>query len=350
MGPPAQEVEDTMTAVSIPKTMKASVLHGIKNIKVEDRDVPQPGEGEVLIKINAVGVCGSDTHYYLEGRIGDFVVDGPLILGHESSGTVVSVGAGVDEAKVGQRVAIEGGIPKPYSREVMGGFYNLDPDIAFHATPPYDGTLCDYVVMPQEFVFDLPDNVSDEAGALLEPLSVAIAANKAGQVGLGSHVLISGSGPIGLLVAAVARLSGATYVQVVDLREERLETALKYGAHVATRPEAVDRDDFDVFVDATGAPPAISAGIPHLRTAGRAVLVGMGADTIELPLPLLQVRGIEVISQFRYKNTWPTAVEIAAAGLVDLDGMVTSTFGLDGVAEALVVGGEPGQIKAVVKP
>ncbi|MCV7501899.1 NAD(P)-dependent alcohol dehydrogenase [Micrococcus luteus] len=326
-------------------------------VAVEERPVPSPGPGEVLVRVTAVGVCGSDTHYFEHGRIGDFVVDAPLVLGHEPAGCIVAVGAGVDPARVGERVSLEPGIPEAFSAQTLAGRYNLDPAVRFFATPPVDGAFAEYVCHPAAFSHRVPDTLSDEAAALLEPLSVAIAAVRAGDVGLGSRVLVAGAGPIGLLAAACAARAGALATVVTDVRPERLEQARRHGAtDVFTAQDApAVADDlpgggYTVFIDATGAEAAVLDGLRRLAPAGRAVLVGMGADTISLPVPLVQGRELTVTGTFRYAGTWPTAIALAASGAVDLDGLVTSRHRLDDVAGALTAARAPGAVKAVVRP
>ena len=337
--------------MSRPETMTVSVLDGPGKLRLEERPVPDPGPGEVLVRVASVGVCGSDTHYFREGRIGDFVVESPLVLGHEASGRIEAAGSGVDPALLGTRVSLEPGVPKPYSAPTLAGHYNLDPDVRFFATPPVDGAFAEYVVHPAAFAHPVPEGLSDDAAALLEPLSVALAARAAGQVQLGDKVLVAGAGPIGLLVSAVCALAGAE-VTVTDVRAERLEAAARYGAGrtftAADAPESAP--EYQVFIDATGAEPAVLAGLQRLAPRGRCVLVGMGADTIALPVPLVQGRELRITGTFRYANTWPLAVDIASRGLIDLDGLVTSRHGLDDVEAALVAGAREGALKAVVRP
>lgn len=331
--------------------MSVSVLDGPGKLRVEERPVPSPGPGEVLVRIASVGVCGSDTHYFQEGRIGSFVVEAPLVLGHEASGRIEAAGSGVDPALVGQRVSLEPGIPQPYSKQTLAGHYNLDPDVRFFATPPVDGAFAEYVVHPAAFAHPVPGRLSDDAAALLEPLSVALAARAAGEVQLGDKVLIAGAGPIGLLVSAVCALAGAD-VTVTDVRAERLEAAARYGStHTFTAADAPGPvPEYQVFIDATGAERAVLSGMQRLAPRGRCVLVGMGADTIALPVPLVQGRELRITGTFRYANTWPLAISIAEKGLVDLDGLVTSQHGLDDVEAALVAGAREGALKAVVHP
>ena len=178
--------------------MRAAVLVEPGLIEMQDRSVPSPASGEMLVQVSSVGVCGSDSHYYRHGRLGSFVVEGPLILGHEAAGTIVAVGDGVPESRIGQRVSIEPQHPDPDSAETRSGRYNLCPHMRFVATPPVDGALCDYVTIGAAFAHAAPDTISDDAAALCEPMSVGIAAvRKAGLTG-GSSVLIAGAGPIGM--------------------------------------------------------------------------------------------------------------------------------------------------------
>ncbi|WP_336671741.1 NAD(P)-dependent alcohol dehydrogenase [Tsukamurella sp. USMM236] len=333
--------------------MRASVLHPGGRMTLESRPVPTPDPGGVLVEVAAVGVCGSDTHYLRHGRIGEFVVTAPIVLGHEASGRIVAVGAGVPVERVGERVSIEPQRPDPLSPESLRGEYNLCPAMRFYATPPVDGALAEYVTIGSAFAHAVPDSVSDEAAALFEPLSVGIAALRKAAVGLGGSVLIAGAGPIGLLCAQVARASGLTRIVVTDPDPVRRAAAERFGATRVVDPGvdgAAVGDGFDAFVDASGAPPAIRAGIPAVRPGGRIVLVGMGADDLELPVSLIQSRELVLTGVFRYANTWPTAIALAAEGRVDLDGMVTGRFPLERAEDALNADREPGSIKAVVHP
>lgn len=340
----------------IPGSMRCSVLRGPGDLAVIERPVPQPGPGEVLVRIASVGVCGSDTHYYDHGRIGPYVVREPLVLGHEPSGRVVALGPDVDPALLEARVSLEPGIPQPYSPQTLAGRYNLDPGVRFFATPPVDGVFCEYAVHPAAFCHPVPEELSDDAAALLEPLSVGIAASRAAQVRLGSRVLVAGAGPIGLLAAACARAAGAVEVALTDMREDRLEAASAWGATrswaAGAAPEAQSREGggFDAFIDATGAEPAVLDGLHRLGPGGRAVLVGMGSDTLALPVPLVQDRELVITGTFRYANTWPAAIALASSGALDLDALVTSTHDLDDVEAALTAGRRPGALKAVVRP
>jgi L-iditol 2-dehydrogenase len=334
--------------------MRTSVLVGVKNLTIENRKLPAYGTDEVLIKIAAVGVCGSDVHYFRHGRIGDFVVDGPLVLGHEVSGTIVAVGDSVDPSRVGQRVAIEPQRPCGRCRECRAGLYNLCPNMEFYATPPIDGAFAEYAVIQDAFAHAIPDNLSDEAAALLEPLSVAITTMRKAHVVPGSSVLIAGAGPIGIICAQTARAFGAAEVIVSDLIAERRERALKYGATKVIDPAEVDIAsaglDVNAFIDASGAPRAVTAGIKAVRPAGHVVLVGLGNPEMTLPVEHIQNNEINVTGIFRYTDTWPAAIHLVSSGLVELDSLVTGRFPLDQAEEALESDHDPASLKSVVYP
>ena len=331
--------------------MNAAVLYAPHDLRFEQRPIPTPLDGEVLVRILSVGVCGSDVHYYEHGRIGDFVVKSPLVLGHESSGEIVEVGSGVSQARVGERVAIEPGEPCGRCDQCLAGRYNLCPNIRFHGTPPVDGTLSDFITVKSALAFHVPDEISDNAAALLEPLSVGIWANrKAGTEG-GTSLLIAGAGPIGLVTTMVARALDAKRITVTDVNRDRLSAALASGATEIAVPGTDNIDgEFDAFIDCSGSPAAIAAGVRSVRPAGSVVLVGMGADELRLPLGVIQQRELIITGTFRYANTWPTAIALAASGRVGLDDLVTGEFGLAEVEQALTAGRDPRSVKAVVRP
>jgi L-iditol 2-dehydrogenase len=335
--------------------MKVAVLHGVHDLRIEERPVPEPGPGEVLIRVSSVGTCGSDVHYYEHGRIGDFVVEQPLVLGHEPSGVVVARGSGAQLHEVGQRVALEPGMPCSVCAQCKAGRYNLCPRMRFFGTPPIDGAFCEYVVLREDFAHPVPDALSDDAAGLLEPLSVGVWANRKSRVAPGSRVLITGAGPIGLVATQTARAFGASEVVVTDVNPRRLEVAKELGAtatiNVAEEGLAATDFDPDVLLECSGVPVAAGQGIRKVGRAGRVVLIGMGGDEIPLPLAHVQNFEIEVTGTFRYANTWPAAIALAAGGEVDLDRLVTHRFGLDQVEQALTVAAEDDSvIKAVVVP
>ena len=332
-------------------TMTTAVLYAPRDLRIEQRPVPTPSDGEVLVRILSVGVCGTDVHYYEHGRIGDFVVRSPLVLGHESSGQIVEVGKGVSPARVGERVAIEPGAPCGRCDECRSGRYNLCPNIRFHGTPPVDGTLSEFVTVKSELAFAVPDEISDNAAALLEPLSVGIWANRKAGTQLGTSLLIAGAGPIGLVTTKVAHAMGVNRIVVTDVNRNRLSAALASGAtEIAVAGSDDIAGEFDAFIDCSGSSAAIYAGVRSVRPAGSVVLVGMGADELRLSLGVIQRRELLITGTFRYANTWPTAIALVASGRVVLDDLVTGEYGLANVEQALTAGRDPHSIKAVVRP
>jgi L-iditol 2-dehydrogenase len=337
-----------------PETMRVSVLRGIGDVDVEDRPVPRIAPDEVLVEVGSVGVCGSDVHYYEHGRIGPYVVDAPLILGHEAGGTVVEIGSDVTTLQPGQRVSIEPGVPCRSCEQCLAGRYNLCPDVKFFATPPYDGAFAQYVAMPAAFVFPIPASISDDAAGLLEPLSVGVWACLRAGVSPGKSVLVTGAGPIGLIAAQAARAYGADDVAVTDVNTYRLELAERLGLraiNVAETPLAGSDFAPNVLLECSGNGRATWDAVNTVARAGFVVLVGMGGDEVRLPLSYVQDRELVVTGAFRYANTWPIAIKLAASGRVDLDSMVTGHFGLADVEAALTSAKtDPHAIKAVVRP
>ena len=335
-------------------TMRASVLRAAGDLTVEDCPIPVPAPHEVLVRISSVGVCGSDVHYYEHGRIGSFQVTEPLVLGHEASGVVEAVGTAVKRLSPGDRVSLEPGVPDLACPQCIAGRYNLCEDMKFHATPPYDGSFAEYVVHHELFTHPVPDSLSDDAAALLEPLSVALWACEKGGVTAGSRVLVTGVGPVGLLVVQVARALGASEVVASDVNAQRLELARTLGA---TRvfdpsgdgPPASFRPD--VLLDCSGIPAAIRAAVDLVAPAGRVVLVGMGGAEYPMPMSTVQERELVVTGTFRYAHTWPTAIALAGSAAVELDRLVTSHHGIDQVPAALSAARlDPTSIKPIVHP
>ncbi|CAN5763625.1 NAD(P)-dependent alcohol dehydrogenase [soil metagenome] len=339
-----------MTA--IPTTMRASVLVDKQTIEMQERPVPTPAADEVLVQVRSVGVCGSDVHYYRDGRIGDFVVREPLVLGHEVSGVVVDVGADVVADRVGQRVAIEPQRPCRRCRHCKTGRYNMCEQLEFYATPPVDGAFCDYVVAPADFAHPVPDALSDHAAALLEPFSVGLWACAKAAIEPGSRVLVTGAGPIGALVCLAARVYGASEVVVTDLVASRRERILGFGATTALDPRepAVDPTTLqvDAFIECSGATPALLSGLQALRGRGTAVLVGLGEEEVAIPVQRVATRELVLTGVFRYVDTWPKAIAAAQQPGTDLDGLVTAEYALEDAEAALTSDTDPESMKSVV--
>jgi L-iditol 2-dehydrogenase len=237
-------------------------------------------------------------------------------------------------------------------KQCQAGRYNLCPDIEFYATPPVNGAFCEYVKIQSTFAYDIPANISFDAAALVEPMSVCIWAAQKAQIKNDTTVLIAGAGPIGVIMAQVARAFGASEVVVTDVVDSRLDFVKKYGATktINTSKESLGSNKFDVFVDACGIPSAVHAGILSTGPAGRALLVGLGSDEMLLPISHIQNNEIMVTGVFRYTNTWPIGIEFLASGKVNLDAIVTHHFGLDEVEQGLKTTALPGAMKVLIHP
>jgi L-iditol 2-dehydrogenase len=339
--------------------MRTAVLLEPSEFELQDRPRPSPGPDDVLVNIRDVGICGSDVHYYEHGRIGNYVVEDPLVLGHESAGEVVEVGDNVDGFEPGDRVALEPGVPCRRCPHCKRGDYHLCESVTFMATPPHDGAFTEYVAWPADFAYELPDDVSTTEGALCEPLSVGIHACRRGDVGTGDTVLVAGAGPIGLVTMEAARAAGATDVIVTDVVAEKVDFARERGADLAVDvtetnletavDEYTDGVGADVVVEASGAEPSIRSTVDVVRRGGTVVLVGLG-DQAEIPFDVLEVidNEIDVHGSFRYKNTYDVAVDLLTDGVVDVEGLVDFESPLEDVDDAFQRAMEPGIVKGMI--
>ena len=330
---------------------RACVLTQPKTLVFRDVPMPDVAPGEILMKLEAIGVCGSDVHYYQNGRIGDFIVEYPFILGHECAGTVVEVGEGVTSLKVGDRVALEPGVPCGKCEMCRTGHYNLCPDVKFFATPPYDGCLMNYVNFPAEYAFKLPDNVSSVEGALMEPLCIGINAARTGGVKLGDTVLVFGAGCIGLVSMLAAKACGASKVFVSDVIPLRLDVAKKLGATETINSKEENLQEriaeltggrgVDVVLDCAGFSATVADAVRVTRPAGKIVVVGMGADELNgIPLGPISAKELVITSLFRYKNLYPATINAVASGKIDIKGIVSKTFSFDETPEAFRMAAE----------
>lgn len=326
--------------MSAEDTMKAVYLEEVGKFALREIPVPRPGPRDVLVAVRSVGVCGSDIHYFEHGRIGDFVVEKPMILGHECAGEVVEVGPEVRMLAVGDRVALEPGIPCRHCKNCLSGRYNLCADVVFMATPPYDGAFCEYVLSPEDFAYKLPENVSTEAGATIEPLSVGLHAVKLVALKPGEKVVVLGAGPIGLLAVAAARAAGGTDIASVDLVPMRLEAAKKLGASRTVNAQQEDvaevlKDYADVVLECVGIQRTLAQAFEVARQGGRVAWIGMASDVAPVPLVKAQVKELLITGVFRYANVYQSAVNLLAAGAIDTRPLITHRFRFPQVAEAV---------------
>ncbi len=343
-------------------TMKTAVMLGIGKMGFEERPIPVPKDNEVLVKLEYVGICGSDLHYYETGAIGDYVVKPPFVLGHEPGGTVVEVGKDVKHLNVGDRVALEPGKTCGHCEFCKTGNYNLCPDVVFFATPPVDGVFQEYVAHEAALCFKLPDNVSTMEGALIEPLAVGFHAAIQGGAKAGQTAVVMGAGCIGLVTMMALRAMGVSRVFVVDIMEKRLQKALELGADGVINASQTDAvEEVKKLTDGRGCDLAVeTAGTQitavqtiHMTKKGAAiVLVGYSkSGEMTLPMSLALDKELTFKTVFRYRHIYPMAIDAVAAGKVNLKGIVTDVFDLDDVQNAMdhSVNNKADIVKAVIR-
>ena len=338
--------------------MKALVLEEKLRLSLRDINLPLTlGPHDVRIRIGRVGICGSDVHYYKHGRIGPFVVNAPMVLGHEAAGTVVEVGSQVTDLKPGDRVCMEPGIPDMTSRASREGHYNLDPAVRFWATPPIHGCLTGEVIHPAAFTFKLPAHVSLAEGAMVEPFAVGMHAATKAQIKPGATAVVIGAGPIGIMVALAAQAAGAGLVIVSDLSTEKLVIAGKYpGIHpfdIRTGPLAAHVAKLtagwgaDVVFEASGVTKAFDGIFDLLAPGGTLVLVGMPPAAVAFDVIAAQAKEARIETIFRYANVYAKAVALLASGKVDLKPLISASFPFDESIAAFerAAEGRPADIK-----
>lgn len=343
-------------------TMKTAVMLGIGKMGFEERPIPVPKDNEVLVKLEYVGICGSDLHYYETGAIGDYVVKPPFVLGHEPGGTVVEVGKDVKHLNVGDRVALEPGKTCGHCEFCKTGNYNLCPDVVFFATPPVDGVFQEYVAHEAALCFKLPDNVSTMDGALIEPLAVGFHAAIQGGAKAGQTAVVMGAGCIGLVTMMALKAMGVSRVFVVDIMEKRLQKALELGADGVINASQTDAvEEVKKLTDGRGCDLAVeTAGTQitavqtiHMTKKGAAiVLVGYSkSGEMTLPMSLALDKELTFKTVFRYRHIYPMAIDAVAAGKVNLKGIVTDVFDLDDVQNAMdhSVNNKADIVKAVIR-
>ena len=342
--------------------MKVAVMEAIGKIKMEERDIPKAKDNEVLVKLEYVGICGSDLHYYETGAIGDFVVEPPFVLGHEPGGTVVEVGKDVKHLKVGDRVALEPGKTCGHCEFCKTGRYNLCPDVVFFATPPVDGVFQESVAHEADLCFKLPENVSTLEGALIEPLAVGFHAAMQGGARAGQTAVVMGSGCIGLVTMMALKAMGVSKVYVVDIMEKRLEKALELGADgvingkekdaVEEVMKLTDGRGCDLVIETAGTQITTVQAMRMTKKGATIVLVGY-SKTGEMTLPISMALDKELTFKtvFRYRHIYPMAIEAVAAGKVNLKGIVTDIFSLDEAQKAMdySVNNKADVVKAVIR-
>jgi D-xylulose reductase len=317
--------------------MRALVLERQHELTLRDIDLPQQvGPNDVKIKIHTVGICGSDVHYYTHGKIGPFVVNAPMVLGHEAAGTIVEAGKNVKHLKAGDRVCMEPGVPDPNSKASRLGMYNVDPAVTFWATPPIHGVLTPYVVHPANYTFKLPENVSFAEGAMVEPFAVGMQAATKAKITPGDTAVVLGAGPIGTMVALAALAGGCARVIVADLAQPKLDIAARYQGVIpvnireknllAEVKQLTDDWGADVVFECSGSPKAWDSITDLPRPGGCIVVVGLPVDPVGFDIASLSVKELRIESVFRYAHQYERAIALMASGKVDLKPLITSTF------------------------
>lgn len=344
------------------KKMKVAVMNGVGKMGFVEREIPQPADNEVLVKLEYVGICGSDMHYYETGRIGDYVVKPPFVLGHEPGGVVVEVGKNVTHLKVGDRVALEPGKTCGHCEYCREGKYNLCPDVVFFATPPVDGVFQEYVAHEAALCFKLPENVDTLEGALIEPLAVGFHAANQGGAHAGQTAVVFGAGCIGLVSMMALKAEGVSRVYVVDIMQKRLDKAMELGATGVINSMNTDVQEeigrltegkgVDLVIETAGMEVTTRQAIHVTKKGATIVLVGYSkTGEMTLPLSLALDKELTFKTVFRYRHIYPMAIEAVASGKVNLKGIVSNIFNFDDIQAAMdkSVSDKANIVKSVVK-
>lgn len=326
--------------------MKTAIMTGIGKVELTERPIPVPSKDEVLVKLEYVGVCGSDLHYFETGAIGAYKVEPPFVLGHEAAGTVVALGENVTHLKIGDRVALEPGKTCGHCEFCRTGRYNLCPDVIFFATPPVDGVLQEYVVHEAALCFPLPENVSTMEGALIEPLAVGFHAANQGEAHAGQTAVVTGAGCIGLVSMLALKVMGVSRIYVVDVMDNRLEKAKELGATEVIngmKEDTVQRvleltggAGCDLVIETAGTETTTRQAIQMSKKGSNIVLVGYSkSGEMTLPMSLALDKELTFKTVFRYRHIYPVAIEAVAAGKVNIKEIVTNEYSLEDVQRAM---------------
>lgn len=318
-------------------------------------DEPEaPGPQEVTLHIIATGICGSDCHFQHEGHIGDKVVEGEFILGHESSGIVAKIGSDVTDLKVGDRVSIEPGASCGVCEQCTTGAYNGCSKVEFKSTPPYQGLMRTYVNHPARLCHKIGD-MSFEEGALLEPLSVGLAGVEHSRLKIGDAAVVCGAGPIGIITALLARAAGASPLAITDLNPARLELAQQIVPGI--KPVLVKREltpqdvaseiikqlgqKAAVALECTGFEPSIAAAIYSLKFRGLCEIIGVGKPELQIPFMHFSFNEMTINGLFRYTNTWPRAINLVNSNVIDIKKLVSFKYAVQDAPAAFAKAADP---------
>lgn len=330
--------------------MRVVRLHGPHDLRAHDEPIPTPAQDEALIRVTAVGLCGSDLHWYAEGEIGDARLAQPLVLGHEFAGVTAD----------GERVAVDPAIPCGECELCREGHPNLCAALRFVGHGKEDGALRKYILSPRRCLFPLPDSLTDADGAMLESLGVALHAVDLGHVRPAMSVGVFGCGPIGLLIIQLVRAAGASLIVATDKLAHRLEAARSFGASVAIAANAEDAAEVwaatgqrgvDVAFEAAGDNAAVVTAIAAARPGARIVLVGIPPDDrTTFTASVARRKGLTIKLSRRMKHTYPRAIRLATAGLVDLRAVVTHRLPLSEYEKAFAIAEQRKGLKVVIEP
>ena len=341
--------------------MKALLLKEKNKLAIIDMSFDESlGPDDVRIKMHTIGVCGSDVHYYTHGKIGNFIVKEPMVLGHEASGTVIEVGKNVKSLSVGDRICMEPGVPDLRSRATMEGMYNLDPAVIFWATPPIHGCLRETVVHPAMFCFKLPENVSYAEGALVEPLSVGLQAVKKANVKPGDIALVTGCGTIGILTGLAAMAGGCSKVIITDIIQPKLDMAASYGMVpvnikeqdlISVVNKETDNWGVDIIFEASGNEAAITGIFQPLCPGGKVIFIGMPVNPVPLDIVAAQAKEARMETVFRYANIYPRALSLLGSGKINIKPLITDRYKFNDAIKAFdyAVKPRPSSIKIVIE-
>ncbi|MDE5910131.1 MAG: NAD(P)-dependent alcohol dehydrogenase [Lachnospiraceae bacterium] len=326
--------------------MKRAIMTDIRKIDFEQVPIPEPKENEVLVKLEYVGICGSDLHYFENGSIGNYVVKPPFVLGHEAGGVVVDAGKNVKTLKAGDRVALEPGKTCGHCKFCKSGKYNLCPDVVFFATPPVNGVFQEYIAHEENLCFKIPDNISTLEGALIEPLAVGFHAANQGNAHPGQAAVVFGAGCIGLVSMLALKVKGISKIYVVDMLKKRLDKALELGASavIDVSEENVEQkvleltqgEGCDLVIETSGNENAARQSMKIAKKGSTIVFVGYNkTGEVTLPMSLALDKELNFQTVFRYRNIYPMAIEAAAEGKIDLKRIVTDIFPFSEVQKAM---------------
>jgi L-iditol 2-dehydrogenase len=326
--------------------MKVAVMTDIQKVEIITRPIPVPGPDYVLVKIEYVGVCGSDLHFFEAGAIGKNVVKPPFVLGHEAGGTVVELGEGVTSLKVGDRVALEPGVGCGHCEFCGTGRYHLCPDVIFFATPPVDGVFQEYAVHSAALCFKIGDNMDTMEAALIEPLAVGFHAANRGGAHIGQTAIVFGSGCIGLVSMMALRAEGVSRVYMVDIMDKRLAKARELGATgiinakntdvLEAVKEITDGAGFDLAIETAGTEITTRQCIQCVKKGSNVVLVGYSTKgEMNLPMSLVLDKELELKGVFRYHHVYPMAIDAVNSGKINLKAIVSDVFDFDDIQNGL---------------